>query len=199
MSAPAAPSGDGYLDSVSDESVQVLNHFGGEAPALLNRYACTVEDALLGQAQQTSQALEQLQQLSAGFQELETYLGAALEDNQAYELLTTDSELLADYVNDFFGPDGVDPQILPEDRLAAEVAAGGYHNMPQPGFIESQGAYERPQFDMPSPGAQQGAGGDFWGAFRQTMTSRPQDAWKVLSMAPPGALQSRPLVSEYPF
>ena len=38
---------DEYLANVSAESLEVLNHFGAEAPALLNRYACTVEDALI--------------------------------------------------------------------------------------------------------------------------------------------------------
>ena len=38
---------DEYLASVSDESLEVLQHFGAEAPALLNRYSCVVEDALL--------------------------------------------------------------------------------------------------------------------------------------------------------
>jgi hypothetical protein len=188
MSAPAAPVGDGYLDRVSDESIQVLNHFGGEAPALLNRYACTVEDALVSQAQQTAQTLQQLQQLSAGFQQVEASLNAAMEDNRAYNLLVTDPDLLASYVDDYFGPNGVMPQILPEDRLAAEVAAGGYQNMPQP-------TYQRPQLEMRAPGVQQGVESAFWDQFQQV---RPEDAWKLLASAPPEVLRARPLVSDQP-
>ena len=54
---------DEYLANVSDESLEVLQHFGAEAPALLNRYSCVVEDALLAQAQQTAEVMQQLEQL----------------------------------------------------------------------------------------------------------------------------------------
>ena len=42
---------DGYLSRISDASLEVLEHFGAEAPALLNKYACAVEDALIEQVQ----------------------------------------------------------------------------------------------------------------------------------------------------
>ena len=45
---------DAYLSQISDESLDVLSHFGAEAPALLNKYCCTVEDALI---EQTNKAL----------------------------------------------------------------------------------------------------------------------------------------------
>ena len=37
---------DAYLSQISDASLEVLEHFGAEAPVLLNQYACAVEDAL---------------------------------------------------------------------------------------------------------------------------------------------------------
>ena len=40
---------DAYLSQISDESLEVLEHFGAEAPVLLNQYACAVEDALIEQ------------------------------------------------------------------------------------------------------------------------------------------------------
>jgi len=43
----ASGSPDSYLSNVSDVSLEVLEHFGSEAPALLNNYACAVEDALI--------------------------------------------------------------------------------------------------------------------------------------------------------
>ena len=42
-------SSDAYLSQISDLSLEVLEHFGAEAPALLNQYACAVEDALIEQ------------------------------------------------------------------------------------------------------------------------------------------------------
>jgi hypothetical protein len=191
-SAPAES--DAYLSSVSDESLEVLNHFGSEAPALLNRYACTVEDALLQQAQQSTEALQQLQQLGENLQQMELVLGATLEDNQAYNLLTTEPELLADYVNDFFGPDGPAPVELPQDRLAADVAAAGYEPSAQ---IQPQ-TYQRPQMDMPAPGGQAGAAGDFWQAFQDVSRNQPDQLWRLLAQAPPDALRSRVLVSDGP-
>jgi hypothetical protein len=38
---------DGYLSQISDESLEVLEHFGAEAPKILNDYANAVEDALI--------------------------------------------------------------------------------------------------------------------------------------------------------
>jgi hypothetical protein len=197
--APAAApvgGGDQYLSSVSDESLEVISHFGTEAPALLNRYACTVEDALLQQAQQSTEALQQLQQLGQNLQQMELVLNATLEDNQAYNLLVTEPELLADYVNDFFGPNGVSPVELPEDRLAADVAAAGY--APQQSQ-QQQPAYQRPQMEMPSPGVQAGGGaGDFWSTFEQITRTQPDQAWRLLSQAPADALRAKALVSEAP-
>jgi hypothetical protein len=194
VSAPAGTAGsdaDQYLSSVSNESLEVLNHFGAEAPALLNRYACTVEDALLQQAQQSTDALQQLQQLGQNLQQMELVLNATLEDNRAYNLLTTEPDLLADYVNDFFGPNGVAPVELPEDRLAAEVAAAGYP--------AQQPAYQRPQMEIPSPGAQGSAGGaDFWSTFEQVSRNQPDQLWRLLSQAPADALRAKALVSDAP-
>lgn len=168
----------------------MLNHFGTEAPALLNRYACTVEDALLQQAQQSTEALQQLQQLSQNLQQMELVLNATLEDNKAYNLLTTEPELLADYVNEFFGPDGPVPIELPQDRLAADVAAAGYAPAAQPQ------AYQRPQIDMPAPGGQAGSAGDFWATFQEVSRNQPDQAWRLLAQAPADALRARVLISE---
>jgi hypothetical protein len=190
VAAPESGS-DQYLASLSNESLEVLGHFGSEAPALLNRYACTVEDALLQQAQQSTEALQQLGQLGENLQQMELVLNAALEDNQAYNLLTTDADLLADYVNDFFGPNGVSPVELAEDRLAADVAAAGYAPQQQP-------AYQRPQMEMPSPGAQAGGQGDFWSAFNEISRQQPDQLWRLLAQAPADALRAKALVSEAP-
>lgn len=179
---------DGYLGSVSNESLEVLNHFGAEAPALLNRYACTVEDALLAQAQQSTEALQQLQRLHENVGQLEVALNATLEDNQAYNLLTTNPDLLADYVNEFFGPNGPVPVETSRDRLAADVAA-------TEGRPQQAPAYQRPQMQMPAPGAQQG-NGDFWETFGQVAQQRPDQLWRVLSQAGPDAFRQKVFISD---
>ena len=38
---------DSYLSQISDASLEVLEHFGAEAPAKLNMYACALEDRLI--------------------------------------------------------------------------------------------------------------------------------------------------------
>jgi len=182
-SLQAAGPVDQYLNGVSNESLEVLQHFGAEAPALLNRYACTVEDALLAQAQQSVDALQQLQQVHGNLRQLETALNATLEDNQAYNLLTTNPDLLADYVNEFFGPKGPYPVETPLDRLQADVTAA------TPG-------YQRPQMQMPAPGYQPSGNSDFWNVFQQTANYQPDQLWKLLSQAPADALRSKLLISD---
>ena len=40
---------------LSDESIDVMQHFGLEAPVLLNNYACAVEDALIEQVKKNGE------------------------------------------------------------------------------------------------------------------------------------------------
>ena len=105
LSKGASQASDGYLSQVSDESLEVLQHFGAEAPYLLNQYACAVEDALIEQVQRAqSQSL---------------LLEAAGEERAAMNLMLTDPDILADYVNDFYGPNG--PYPTPTERELAEM------------------------------------------------------------------------------
>jgi hypothetical protein len=129
-STTAAPAGDRYLDGLSGASLEVLQHFGAEAPALLNHYSCVVEDALLRQAQQTLDSIAQVQQLQQSLQNAHTLITAAAEDNAAYHTILSTPPLLAQYTTEFFGPGGpgelpsAPVQEGPRDRLAAEVAYG---------------------------------------------------------------------------
>jgi hypothetical protein len=193
-SAPSAAASDEYLQNVSSESLEVLQHFGAEAPALLNRYACVVEDALLAQARQTAEVAQQLQTIQAQLQNSHTVIQAAAEDNAAYHTLLTNPDLLADYTNEFFGPQGPYPVELPQDRLAAEVAAN--ERRFAPAQAPAPVSYQRPQLDMPAPDVQAGGGDDFWAAFSQLSERNPAAAWQMLSQASPEALRSKVLVSE---
>jgi hypothetical protein len=195
MAQASAEASDEFLSGVSSESLEVLGHFGAEAPALLNRYACTVEDALLAQAQQSLQALQAVQQLQQNVGQLQTLVGAAGEQITAYNRLMTDPDLLADYVNDFYGPNGPHPVETAQDRLRAEVEAGGYGGMSQ-GAPEPM-SYQRPQLEMPAPAAQVASDPSrWWETFNAVSERNPELLWQMLEQAPGDALRAKLLVSE---
>ena len=106
--------------------------------------------------------------------------------------LLTNPDVLADYVNEFFGPEGPYPTELPQDRLAAEVAANERR------FAPAAPTYQRPQMEMPAPDVQasNGGGDDFWATFSAISERNPAAAWQMLSQASPEALRSKVLVSE---
>jgi hypothetical protein len=177
---------DAYLSQISDQSLEVLEHFGAEAPVLLNQYACAVEDALIEQVQRVqSQSL---------------MLSAAGEERAAMNLMLTDPDVLADYVNDFYGPEGPYPTETPQEahdrqqyearaQFEAEIQAQERaYGVPQ--------NFQRPEMEMPTPGRQVNQANDFWGGFGQMMDNNPENAWKYLAQAPQGALQAKMLVQE---
>ena len=181
----AASASDAYLSGISDASLEVLEHFGAEAPALLNQYACAVEDALIEQVQRGNS--------------MSHMLDAAGEERAAMNIMLTDPDVLADYVNDFFGPEGPYPTETPEETYAreqyearaqfeAEIEAQEQGRVPQ--------QFQRPQMDMPTPGRQAAQAQDFWGSFSEMMDSSPENAWRYLSQAPQGALQAKALVQD---
>lgn len=161
-----------------------------------------LEDALLNQAQQTQQAAGQLQQLANAIEEAKLVIGAAAEDNAAYHTLLTNPDLLSDYVIDFFGEQGPYPVETPRTRLAADVAAqeAAYSEQqyaPQYRPAPQAPAFQRPQLDVPAPGAQAGnRGSDFWDAFEQVSANNPGALYQLLSQASPDDLRSRILISE---
>ena len=185
VEAASAPASDAYLSQISDDSLEVLEHFGAEAPALLNTYACAVEDALIEQVQRgQSQSL---------------LLEAAGEERAAMNIMLTDPDVLADYVNEFFGPNGPYPTETPAEAQArmqhearaqfeAEIEAQEQGRVPQ--------AFSRPEMAMPTPGRQANGSNDFWGQFSEMMDSSPENAWQYLSQAPGQAFQQKMLVQD---
>ena len=176
---------DAYLSEISDLSLEVLEHFGAEAPALLNQYACAVEDALIEQVQRG--------------QSLSLLVNAAAEERGAMNLILTDPDVLADYVNEFFGPNGPYPTETPDEkrgRLAQENRNQMQQelNAYQRNTVPS--SFQRPQMDMPTPGRAAQAAGNFWGNFGSLMDNNPENAWKFLAQAPQGALQTKMLVQD---
>ena len=184
--APAEPAADSYLSQISDTSLEVLEHFGAEAPALLNQYACAVEDALIEQVKTT-----QAQNLM---------LNAAGEERAAMNIMLTDPDILADYVNDFFGPEGPYPTETPAEVAEREQAEARQQFESE---IEAQeqrqipANFQRPEMDMPTPGQHQNnAASNFWGQFSQLMDTNPENAWQYLAGAQPAAFQTKLLVQD---
>jgi hypothetical protein len=177
---------DGYLSQISDESLEVLEHFGAEAPAMLNTYACAVEDALIEQVRR-GQALHKV-------------LNAAGEERAAMNILLTNPDYLADYVNEFFGPEGPYPtetleetaereQLEARQQFEAEIQAQEQRGVPA--------NFQRPTMDMPTPNQAQGnAAANWWGDFSELMDTNPEQAWQYLAQAPNGALQTKMLVQD---
>ena len=181
----AAPASDAYLSQISDDSLEVLEHFGAEAPTLLNTYACAVEDALIEQVQRG--------------QSMSLMLEAAGEERAAMNLMLTDPDVLADYVNDFYGPNG--PYPTPTEAEAREIAQyQARQQFEQEIIAQEQGnvpqSFQRPEMDMPTPGRQVNVANDFWGGFSQLMDQNPENAWQYLSQAPQGALSTKMLVQD---
>jgi len=128
--------------------------------------------------------------------------------------MLTNPDMLSEYVNEFFGPKGPHPVELPQDRLAAEVAANEARTQqaqfsptplaapqasqaaPRQAAPAKQASFRRPQMDMPAPGTQAAKQGDFWAAFSNLSDKNPAAAWQALSQASPDQLRSKILVSE---
>ena len=114
-------------------------------------------------------------------------------------LMLTDPDILADYVNDFFGVDG--PYPTPTERELAEIQEyQARQQFEQEILAQEQNIvpqnFQRPQQDMPQRGRAQNAASNFWGGFSQMMDNNPEDAWKVLSQADPRAFQQKVLVQD---
>ena len=176
---------DSYLSQISDESLEVLEHFGAEAPALLNQYSCAVEDALIEQVQRG--------------QHMDLMLNAAGEERAAMNTMLTDPDVLADYVNDFYGPNGPYPTETAEEAAASQQAA---YRQQFEAEIQAQERnevppnFQRPEMAMPQRNQAQNAAQGFWGDFSQLMDQNPENAWQYLAQAPQGALQSKMLVQD---
>jgi hypothetical protein len=186
LSQGASEASDSYLSQISDVSLEVLEHFGAEAPGLLNNYACAVEDALIEQVGRNST--------------MDLMLDAASEERSAMNIMLTNPEVLSDYVLGFFGPEGPYPtpssseqaqinEYLAREQFAQEIAHQEERGVPQ--------NFQRPVMDMPTPGRQESATNSFWGDFSSLMDNNPENAWQYLSGAPAQAFQSKMLVQDY--
>ena len=194
QSQPQVQVTDGYLNGVSDLSLEVLEHFGAEAPALLNQYACAVEDALIDQVHIT--------------QEQNKLLQVAGRERQAMNTMLTDPDILADYVNDFFGPQGPYPTLTNDEKRQIAAQNEQLQRQQRRNNLEAEmygmerqnavpKAFKRPEgHSMPRPSKQAQGVQNFWNGFGSVMDNNPENAWKFLAQADPRAFQGKMLVQD---
>ena len=152
-------------NGVSEESLQVIDHFGADAPAVLNRYATQVEDALVKTNSQLGEGVGLLKELN--------------DEHKAYTKILTNPDILADYTTKFFGPNGPFPVSQAPEAPQGQSVGQQYQAQPQAAAT----APTRPE--MPVPPAPQAKGNptDFWNSFGAASDRDPQNAWKYLTAA----------------
>lgn len=130
-------------------------------------------------------------------------LRAAGEERQAMNLILTHPDVLADYVNGFYGPKGPYPTPTREEQAQMKKQRAQQNFAKEIRYQEKNRSvppnFQRPQMAMPTPGRSQGAQArtdNFWNSFSQIMDQSPENAWQYLSSAPQGALQSKLLVND---
>jgi hypothetical protein len=163
---------------MSQDSRQVVDAFGIEAPAVLNEYALQLE-AMLDSAVEWGNRAANVIQGYANFAVNEH------QENLAYNEILTNPDILSDYTLKFFGPEGPYPVYENE----AQLETRGYPTQ----------AVQQPQIaNFPAPPAatapQQPE--NFWGTFSEIMNRDPQNAWRVLNQAQPQVVANKLLVME---
>ena len=177
------PSQDGYLGAISDESLEVIQHFGLETPALFNRYSCVVEDALLEQAKHTAQSLQQVETLTKSIEGAKKVVSAAAEDNAEYHVMLTNPDMFSEYVNEFFGPNGPHPVEKAAPAADGRFVGQQFQNV-APQAAQQAPAPQRPEMPAPpQPQVDQGNPEQFWNSFGNLADRDPQNAWKYLNAA----------------
>lgn len=173
--------------TLSADTLEVVEAFGVEAPAKLNRYALTLEDAVVKQHQ---------------------LLQAQNERMAAMEAILTDPDRLSDYTIRYFTEvvpvesqlDQLQKQQIQaqqEQQLMAQLQAQQELEYQQQ--LVAQQQLERQQYQMPQiplgAGVPQQNGRvnpqAVWDQFRAVATARPDEAWKILDQMPREALASK--------
>ena len=166
------------LVGMSQESRQVMDAFGIEAPAVLNNYALNLE-GMLDSA------------VAWGNRASDTIVGYANfavnehQENLAYNEILTNPDVLSDYTLKFFGPEGPYPVYENEAQLETRGYPTQAVAQPQMG-----------QFPAPPAAAAPQAPENFWGGFNEQMNRDPQNAWRLLNQAQPQTVANKLFVME---
>ena len=162
---------------LSNESRQVFDAFGVEAPGILNNYALQLEGMLDSAVAWGSEA-------NATLTGYANFAVNEHQENLAYNEILTNPDVLSDYTLRFFGPEGPYPVYESE----AELESRGYRTQPVGGGIA--------EFPAPPMAAGQQQPENFWGGFSETMARDPQNAWRILNHAQPGTVANKLFVME---
>ena len=165
-----------YL-GMSQESRQVFDAFGVEAPAVLNNYAVQLEQ-MLDSAVAWGERAQNVIVRYAGFSVNEH------QENLAYNEILTNPDVLSDYTLKFFGPEGPYPVYESE----AELETRGYPTTSAYGQVG--------EFPAPPVAAGPQQPENFWGTFNEMMARDPQNAWRVLNQAQPNTVANQLFVME---
>jgi hypothetical protein len=165
-----------YLQ-LNDESRQVVEAYGWNAPAVLNNYALQLEDMLDSAVAWGGQAQEVLHRYAE-------FSVAEHQENLAYNEILTNPDVLSDYTLKFFGPEG--PYPVYEDE--AQLETRGYPTAPVQNALG--------QFPAPPSAAAPQQPENFWGSFKQQMDVDPSQAWRILNQAQPQVVSNKLFVME---
>jgi len=168
------------LVGMSQDSRQVMDAFGIEAPALLNNYALQLEglvDSAVAWGNQAANVITDYANFSVNEH----------QENLAYNEILTNPDVLSDYTLKFFGPEGPYPVYENE----AQLETRGYPTAPVNNVMAQLG-----QMPAPPTAAAPQTQGDFWGGFNEQMSRDPQNAWRLLNQAQPQAVASKLFVME---
>jgi hypothetical protein len=163
---------------MSQESRQVVDAFGIEAPAVLNNYALQLEtmlDSAVAWGNRASDTIKSYAEFAVNEH----------QENLAYNEILTNPDVLSDYTLKFFGPEGPYPVYESEAQLETPGYPTQQVQQPELGFMPAPPAAAAPQ----QPG-------NFWGDFNETMARDPQNAWRVLNHAQPQVVANKLFVME---
>jgi hypothetical protein len=170
---------------MSNESRQVMDAFGIEAPAVLNQYALNLEEMVDSAVQWGNQA----QGLIKGYAD---FAVQEHQENLAYNEILTNPDVLSDYTLKYFGPEGPCPVYENEQQLETQ----GYPTAPVANGTNTSATTDGTNFPAPPQAAAPQQPENFWGSFNDTMSRDPQNAWRMLNQAQPNTVQNKLFVME---
>ena len=165
------------LVGMSQDSRQVMDAFGIEAPALLNNYALNLEQMLDSAVAWGNQAANVI----TGYA---NFAVNEHQENLAYNEILTNPDVLSDYTLKFFGPEGPYPVYENEAQLETR------------GYPTQVAQPEMGQFPAPPAAAAPQQPENFWNTFNEMMARDPQNAWRVINQAQPNVIANKLFVME---
>jgi len=161
----------------SPESQYVVSAYGLEAPAILNNYALQLENMLDSAVTWGTEAKGLIEQYAE-------FAVNERQENQAYNEILTNPDVLSDYTLQFFGPEGPYPVYENEQELVT------------PGYPTQQVDPTANYMPAPPSAAAPQQPENFWGNFKQQMDYDPSQAWRILNQAQPQVVANKLFVME---